>query len=72
MGGSNEQGIRKEMDKEIKTLEQDKDAWDVVKREPWMNVLPYTWAFELNNYQTGHFRSSMHSSVFRATNKCKM
>jgi hypothetical protein len=47
MNGPNAQGFCDAMDKEIKMLEQDKDAWDVVKREPWMNVLPSTWAFKV-------------------------
>jgi hypothetical protein len=43
----NAQGFCNAMDKEIKMLRQDKDTWDVVKREPWMNVLPSTWAFKV-------------------------
>jgi hypothetical protein len=45
MNCPNAQGFCNVMDKEIKTLKQDKDTWDVVKQEPWMNVLPSTWAF---------------------------
>jgi hypothetical protein len=47
MNGPNAQGFCNMMDKEIGMLEQYKDAWDVVKREPWMNVLPSTWAFKV-------------------------
>jgi hypothetical protein len=42
MNSPNVQGFCDTMDKEIKTLEQDKDTWDVVKHEPWMNVFPST------------------------------
>jgi Reverse transcriptase (RNA-dependent DNA polymerase) len=49
----NAQGFCDAMDKEIKTLKQDKDAWDVVKREPWMNVLPSTWAFKVKRLADG-------------------
>ena len=29
------------------------DAWDVVDREDWMNVLPSTWAFRCNRFPDG-------------------
>jgi hypothetical protein len=35
MNSPNTQGFCDMMEK--KTLEQDKDAWDVVKQEPWIN-----------------------------------
>jgi hypothetical protein len=47
MNGPSTQGFCNARDNEIKRLEQDKDAWDVIKREPWMNVLPPTWAFKV-------------------------
>jgi Reverse transcriptase (RNA-dependent DNA polymerase) len=47
MKSPNAQGFCDAMDKEIKTLEQDKDTWDVVKWEPWMNILPSTGAFKV-------------------------
>jgi len=46
MNGPDRKGYWTACEKEIKTLSKDKDAWDVVKREPWMNVLPSTWAFK--------------------------
>jgi hypothetical protein len=49
----NTQGFCNVMDKEIKMLKQDKDAWDVVKREPWINVLPSTWAFKVKRLPDG-------------------
>jgi hypothetical protein len=72
MNGPNAQGFCDAMDKEIKTLEQDKDAWDVVKREPWMNVLPSTWALKLNDYQMGLFGCSRLSFVSKVIDKFKM
>jgi Reverse transcriptase (RNA-dependent DNA polymerase) len=56
MNGPNAQGFCDAMDKEIKTLKQDKDAWDVVKREPSMNVLPSTWAFKVKRLPVGTVR----------------
>ena len=35
--------------KEIEALKA-KDAWDVVTREHWMNVIPGTWAFKCKRY----------------------
>ncbi|KAL7478539.1 hypothetical protein ACHAW6_004299 [Cyclotella cf. meneghiniana] len=35
------------MEAELNTLEQDLNAWILVKREPWMNNLPRTWVFHL-------------------------
>ena len=37
---------------ELKTLE-DINAWSLVKREPWMKVLPMTWAFKLKRFPDG-------------------
>ena len=41
--------------KEIETLEGI-DAWEVVDRQDWMNVLPSTWAFRLKRYPGGSAR----------------
>jgi hypothetical protein len=38
---------------EINTLVNDKDAWEVVTREGWMNVLPSTWAFKCKRRPDG-------------------
>jgi hypothetical protein len=57
MNSPNVQDFCNAMDKEITTVKQDKDTWDVVKREAWMNGLPSTWVLKLNDYQTGLFRS---------------
>lgn len=41
------------MEAEMDTLEGDLKAWKLVKREPWMNVLPSTWAFKIKRYPDG-------------------
>lgn len=33
--------------KELDTLENEMKAWELVKREPWMRVLPSTWALRV-------------------------
>jgi hypothetical protein len=38
------------METELNTLENDLRAWTLVKHEPWMNVLPMTWAFHLKHF----------------------
>jgi len=40
-------------EKELNTLSRDKDVWDVNISEPWMNVLPSTWAFKSKQYPDG-------------------
>ena len=32
------------------------DVWDEVPREPWMNVLPSTWAFRIKRFPSGAIR----------------
>ena len=56
MNGPDRDGYWKACQKEVDTLQLDKDAWDVVKREPWMNVLPSTWAFKCKRYPDGAIR----------------
>jgi hypothetical protein len=46
LNGLNRQGFWDACKRELKTLSEDMDAWDVVDRELWMNVLPSTWAFK--------------------------
>ena len=41
------------MEVEMKTLEEDFKAWELVPREPWMKVLPSIWAFWLKRYPDG-------------------
>ena len=45
MSGPNKQGNLEACKKELHMLQEEKKAWDVVHREPWMKVLPSTWAF---------------------------
>jgi Reverse transcriptase (RNA-dependent DNA polymerase) len=56
MNGPDREGYLEACKKELKTLGEDKDAWDVVEREPWMNVLPSTWAFRCKRYPDGMIR----------------
>jgi hypothetical protein len=46
MNGPDRDGYLEACCKELKTLSEDKDAWDVVDRQDWMKVLPTTWAFK--------------------------
>ena len=55
MNGPNKQGFCDAMDKELATLEG-KDAWAVVDRQDWMNVLPSTWAFKVKRLPDGTVR----------------
>jgi Reverse transcriptase (RNA-dependent DNA polymerase) len=41
------------MEKELQTLDDEKRSWDVVTQEPWMHVLPSTWAFCCKRYPDG-------------------
>eukprot|EP00804_Cyclotella_cryptica_P018088 CCRYP_017613-RA/>CCRYP_017613-RA protein AED:0.31 eAED:0.29 QI:0/0/0/1/0/0.5/2/0/495 len=41
------------MEEELTTLERDLAAWDLVPREPWMHVLPSTWAFCIKRFPNG-------------------
>lgn len=49
-------GFWKAAEDELKTLIEDFDVWDEVPREPWMNVLPSTWAFRIKRFPTGAIR----------------
>jgi predicted short-subunit dehydrogenase-like oxidoreductase (DUF2520 family) len=50
MNGPDKAGYWKACEIELNTLTQKHEAWDVVDREPWMNVLPSTWAFKCKRY----------------------
>jgi len=56
MNGPDQQGYWEACQKEIKTLVEEKDAWDVVDKQDWMNVLPSTWAFKCKRYPSGDIR----------------
>ena len=53
MNGPNSEGFWEAMATEIRTLTEKMDAWEVVERESWMNVLPSTWAFRCKRYPDG-------------------
>ncbi len=56
MNGPNKEGYWKACQVELNTLEIKKQAWDVVERQPWMNVLKSTWAFRCKRYPDGTVR----------------
>jgi Reverse transcriptase (RNA-dependent DNA polymerase) len=56
MNGPDRAGYWKSMEKELQTLDDEKRSWDVVMQEPWMNVLPSTWAFRCKHYPDGTIR----------------
>jgi Reverse transcriptase (RNA-dependent DNA polymerase) len=56
MNGPEWAGYWKAMEVELHTLEVEKDSWEVVDHEPWMNVLPGTWAFKCKRYPDGSIR----------------
>ncbi|KAL7477038.1 hypothetical protein ACHAW6_002859 [Cyclotella cf. meneghiniana] len=41
------------MESELNTLESEFQAWELIPREPWMHVLPSTWAFCLKRFPSG-------------------
>ena len=55
MSGPLKDGFLKACDKEVDTLEN-KDCWEVVDRQPWMHVLPSTWAFRIKRFTDGQLR----------------
>ena len=50
MNGPNHDGCWEAMEKEIQTLQDVHDSWEVMDHEPWMNVLPSTWAFKCKRH----------------------
>ena len=55
MNGPNAPGFWEASRKEIETLVK-MGVWEVVKREPWMNVIPTTWAFKIKRFPSGLVR----------------
>lgn len=55
MNGPDKVGYWEAAVTEIQTL-KDKECWDVVDREHWMNVLPGTWAFKCKRYPDGRIK----------------
>ena len=56
MNGPDSAGYWEACKKELHTLADKKNAWDVVERQPWMNILPSTWAFRCKRYPDGFVR----------------
>jgi hypothetical protein len=56
MNGPNQKGYWEACEKELNTLDSDKNAWDVVDHQPWMNVLPSTLAFKCKQFPSGDIR----------------
>jgi hypothetical protein len=68
MNGPDREGYLEACRKELKTLSEEKDAWDVVDRTDWMNVLPTTWAFKCKRYPDGRaLCSEEHSGGWTTT-----
>ena len=55
MNGPDKSGYWKAAEQEIGTLEE-KECWEVVEKESWMNVLPGTWAFKCKRFPDGSVR----------------
>ena len=55
MSGPNAEGFKQACLEEIRVLER-MEVWDVVERQPWMSVLPGTWAFRIKRYPDGLVR----------------
>ena len=53
MSGPDATGFMEACNKEIDTLYRLMKAWTVVERQPWMNVIPSTWAFKQKRYPDG-------------------
>jgi len=56
VNGPDSAGYWKAMEKEIGTLQDDMNSWDVVDRQSWMNILPSTWAFRCKRFPNGEVR----------------
>jgi len=52
MNGSSVEGYKEACKKEYDTLEG-MGVWEIIKREPWMNVLPCVWALKQKLYPVG-------------------
>jgi hypothetical protein len=56
MNGPDKVGYWKACETEINTLTKAMDAWEEVDREPWMNILPSTWAFKCKRLPDGSIK----------------
>jgi hypothetical protein len=55
MNGENAEGYWQACQKEYETLIK-MDVWEEVEREPWMNIIPSTWAFRCKRFPDGLVR----------------
>ena len=55
MSGPDKAGYWEACKRELQTL-VDKECWNEVEREEWMNVLPGTWAFKCKRFPSGLVR----------------
>jgi hypothetical protein len=55
MNGENAEGYWQACQKEYETLLK-MDVWEEVEREPWMNIIPSTWAFRCKRFPDGLVR----------------
>ena len=56
INGPNSTGYWRAMEKEIKTLQEEMDSWEIVDKKDWMNTLPSTWAFKCKRFPSGEVR----------------
>ena len=56
VNGPDSEGYWEAMEKEVTTLQKEKDCWEIVDKQDFMNVLPSTWAFRSKHYPNGEVR----------------
>ena len=56
MHGPYADAFRDAMQIEFDTLDDQMGAWDIVEREPQMNVLSSTWTFKIKRYPDGRIK----------------
>ena len=56
MNGTNSEGYWEAMEKEVRTLQNEMNCWEVVTKEDYMNILPSTWAFKCKRFPNGDVR----------------
>jgi hypothetical protein len=72
MNSPDKAGYWKACEIELNTFTQKRDAWDVVDHEPWMNVLPSTWAFTFECYPDGSVQNLKVDFVAEVINRSKV
>jgi hypothetical protein len=51
--GLDKAGYWQSMEKDLTSLEHDKNSWEVVHKQEWMNILPSTGAFKCKRCHDG-------------------